>query len=514
MKSTHVGMLSALGMLLVGGAVFAITPAGGFGATKERPTASSDTDDTDDDNRQGSTDGGNATTEGATFSVSNGPVLLDARLGHSSLLAAAPDETYVMLELRGDEKAGGTPPVAALSLVIDKSGSMRGTRFSNAIQAAVTAVQQLRDGDSVSVVAFDTRSEKVVPLTVVNPSTRQNVIQSIRNIQLGGDTCVSCGIEDGLADLRTATAGNNTMVQRMILLSDGAANNGIRDVPGFKGLGQRALSQGVNIAAIGVDVDFDEKVLSALATSSNGRHYFVENDVDLVRVFEQEAASVGASVASNTVAEIELAPGVELVRVFDRQFSRAGSRLSVPLGTFAKGEVKTVLAKVRIPKGKPGSLSVANVRLTYRDLGAEKDATSSGKLAALLVDDKDALTPIDAIVLDRLQRSETATALREANNLFSVGKADEARKRLEDQKTKLSASRSAATNAPAARAGDINKSFDKQEQEISRSIDNFATPPPPDAAAPAPPAGQPAPAPAKPKAQMKRNAAEADAFGF
>jgi Ca-activated chloride channel family protein len=261
----------------------------------------------------------------------------------------------------------------------------------------------------------------------------------------------------------------------------------------------------VNITAIGVDVDFDEKVLSAIATSSNGRHYFVENDVDLVRVFEQEAASVGQSVANNAVAEIELAPGIELVKVFDRTFTRAGSRLSVPLGTFSKGELKTVLVQVRLPKGKSGELPVANVKLAYRDLTTEKDATASGKLVVDLVSSKNEVSPVDGLVLDRVQRSETATALRDANNLFSVGKADEARKRLQSQADNLNRSRPLATNAPASRAGDIDKSFEAQEKEINDSIGTFASPPAQDPAAATP----------KPsKARMKRNAEQADALGL
>ncbi|MBK6516760.1 MAG: VWA domain-containing protein [Polyangiaceae bacterium] len=511
MKSTQVGLFSALGMLLVGGAVFAVTPAGGFGATKEpKKTAQTAADTSDSGERAGSVDERGPANEeaGATFVVP-GTVRVEGRLGHSALLASSPEETYVMLELRGEDKAGGVPSTAALSLVIDKSGSMRGTRFDNAITAAVTAVQRLREGDSVSVVAFDTRSEKVVPLTTINATSRQSVIDSIRAIRLGGDTCVSCGVEEGLADLRSASLGKTGLVQRMILLSDGATNNGIRDLPGFKSLGQRALSQGVNISTIGVDVDFDEKVLSAIATSSNGRNYFVENDADLVKVFDQEATSVADSVAASAVAEIELAPNIELVRVFDRTFSRAGSRLSVPLGTFSKGETKTVLVKVRLPKGKAGELPIATVRMSYRDLTTEKDTASTGKLTLSFVESKSKVSEMDGIVLDRLQRSETAAALRDANSLFSVGKSDEARKRLQEQQRSINDSRGKAKNAPASRAGDIDDSFNRQEKELETSLGTFATPPP--AAA----AGQPAAAPPRPqKVQMKRNAEQADAFGL
>src|SRR5690606_38714012 len=100
-----------------------------------------------------------------------------------------------------------------------------------------------------------------------------------------------------------------------------------------------------------------------LAVESNGRHHFVNHPDDLSRAFDSELASLVKSIASDTEVSLELAPGVELVEVFDRTFRREGSRVIVPLGTFAAGEHKTVLAKVRVARGADGERAIANVRL-------------------------------------------------------------------------------------------------------------------------------------------------------
>ena len=402
MKALNVGLLSSIGMLVVGGIVFAVTPAGGFSATAENKTAST-RDEVDNNDVAGA---GDSTVQasgdlGSTFSV-DGTLKLEGRLGHSSLKATNPDETFVLLEVSGTDKGKGEAPPVALSLVIDRSGSMRGTRHQNALLAAAGAVERLHDGDTVSVVAFDTRTETIVPSTTINASSRQNILQSIRGIQLGGDTCISCGIEGGLIELAKSSSPSGEIVKRMVVMSDGDTNNGIRDIPGFKSLAQRAMSQGINITTIGVDLDFNEKIMSAIAQSSNGRHYFVESDRDLARVFEAEASLLTDSVANEAVADIELGQGVEVVRVFDRTFTRSGSRISIPLGSIAKGEVKTVLVKVRLPKGDAGQLPIASAKLAYRDLVANKDATSSGQLALELVDGQ--ASAFDSIVLDRVQR--------------------------------------------------------------------------------------------------------------
>ena len=505
MKALNVGLYSSLGMLVVGGLVFAVTPAGGFNATPEKSAENTRDESDASDGRTGDATVEAKGAEGATFSVA-GTLKLEGRLGHASLKAASPEETFMLLEVSGTDAGKGAAPPVALSLVIDRSGSMKGTRHQNALQAAAGAIERLHDGDTVSVVAFDTRTETIVPSTTINASTRQNILASVRAIQLGGDTCISCGIEGGLAELAKASGSNGSIVKRMIVLSDGDTNNGIRDVPGFRSLAQRSMGQGVNITTIGVDLEFNEKIMSAIAQASNGRHYFVENDRDLARVFDAEAASLTESVANDAVAEIELAQGVEVVRVFDRTFTRSGSRISVPLGSVAKGETKTVLVKVRLPKSDKGSLSVASAKLAYRDLVENKDSSQSGKLAVELVDDSGQVSPFDSVVLDRVQRSETGAALREANSLFSVGKADEARKRLEQQQRAVNAARpAAAKTAPSGRAKDVDESLAKQEAELNRAIDNFKASPSEPGASPAPPA------PAQ-KSQVKRSVEQADAL--
>lgn len=514
MKTRTLGFLTALSMALVGGAVYAVTPNGGFSATPDPSVAeAAPTDETAED----------AALLGAAGAATLGQftagktVTVDGRVGQSKLLGASTQENLLLLELKGSSESGGEQPRVNLSIVIDKSGSMRGTRLTNALAAAETAVQRLRDGDTVSVIAFDTKIETVVPTTAINTSSRGSALQAIRGISLGGDTCISCGLEEGLSELRRADsfgAGGTGAVDRMILLSDGEPTSGVRDVSSFRAIAQRAMTQGVSVTTIGVDVDFNETIMTAIALASNGRHHFVENDRDLARVFEAEAAALEESVAADSVAEIELAPGVELVQVFDRTFTRSGNRITVPLGTFTKGETKTVLVKVRAPAGADGAADLAKVDVAYRDLVSGKDEKHSGSLGFERVSSSTDVAELDGLVLDRLQRSETAAALRDANSLFVVGKADEARRRLQQAQQSLNKAKTVAPKlAPAGRAKDVERSFAAQEAELNRAENGFATPPPDPFAAPGAP--QPAPAPAREqRVNQKKNAEVANDLAF
>ncbi|CAN94508.1 hypothetical protein sce4345 [Sorangium cellulosum So ce56] len=516
MKPTHVALFSALGMMFTSLSVYSLAPSGGGTSVTAVPEVI-----TEPPRQVPEVTGGAVAAVDPSRFTTGSRLMLEGRVGHARLPRSA-QETFLMFEVRGDGSPARSLAQANLSLVIDRSGSMKGTRLTNAVQAATTAVSRLNDGDVVSVVTFDTRTSVVVPPTTVGPETRGRILASVRGISLGGDTCISCGIEEGLSLLGQTSAG----VSRMLVLSDGDANHGVRDVPGFRAMAQRARDRGVAITTIGVDVDYNEKILSAIALDSNGRHYFVENDAALARIFEAEAEQLTTSVASGAELAIDLAPGVELDRVFDRSFRRAGDQVIVPLGAFAAGEVKTVLLKVRLGGlggDARGDSPVADVGLTYRDLVARTDARCAGKLGVAIADRDADASELDALVAGRVQRSETAAALKQANFLFEQGRLDEARSKLDAQQESLKkAADKAKAVAPANRAKDVASDFEGQLAALERAGTDFATPPafatPPPAAAAAPggfaqaPAAAPRPAPAQSrqgKSAVRRNEAEA-----
>jgi Ca-activated chloride channel family protein len=511
MKPTRVAVLAALGMFLSSVSVYSLTPPGGVRISAADDSVTGPAGPTDPSLP---TPDSTATGPGSEFQAGS-TLHVDGRLGHSKLGKASRGETFVMLEVKADPAKSKTRAPVNLAIVIDRSGSMKGNRLRNAIQGAASAIERLNDGDVVSVVTFDSRTQVLVQPTPIDASSRSRIRSEVQGISLGGDTCISCGVEDGLALLERTTG----RVNRMIVLSDGDATAGIRDLPGFRSMAQRARDRGASITTIGVDVEYNEKIMTAIAGDSNGRHYFVENEAALERVFEQETENLTGTLASGAEAQIELAPGVELVRVFDRTFRRVGNKVIVPLGAFSGSETKTVLVKVRVPSDKEGQQPVADIDLTYRDHVADTDGRCGGKLVLAVADGPS--SDIDAVVEGRMNRSETASVLREANDLFQQGRVADARQKLAARAEAVATASAGANNrAPATRKTDVDNDFQSQAKVLAQAGDQFATPP---AVAAAPIAGGFAQAPASPapvqasrpgKAAMKDNAAKALDMGF
>jgi Ca-activated chloride channel family protein len=409
---------------------------------------------------------------------------LDARLGHASLAQGATGETFLFASVSGADDAARSAAPMNLAIVIDRSGSMRGVRLAHAISAATGVVERMRDGDRVTVVAFDDAAQVVVPPTLASASSRSFIQASIRAIRPGGDTCMSCGLESAMRSLEDARVSGDE-IDRVILLSDGAANKGVRDPAGLRAIASRMRDRGCAVTTVGLDVDFDEKVMAQIASESNGHHFFVANATDLSQVFDTELDGLLSTIARDAELVIEPARGVDLAEVFDRAFRREGDRVVVPLGTFGPRQEKTALLRLRVPADRAGLAQIASVSLRWRDLTARADQTVSGDLSLAIATPGEATTPIDPFVAARVERSRTARTLTDANRLFEQGKGDEARRTLAHRATELNevatATRLAAKTAPSpkpAAAPSLDRDFGGQLDALATAQSAFAQPPP------------------------------------
>jgi len=241
-------------------------------------------------------------------------LMVEGRLGHAVLPASVDSETYLFLDVSGANVVARNPAPLDLSIVIDRSGSMAGKRLTNALAAARTAIQRLRDGDVVSVVSFNTGVEVVVKPTMIDVTSRTRMLGQLASIRAGGDTCISCGIDTAMRLL----GERDGMVNRILVLSDGQPTAGVRGVDGFRQIAENCRRMGAAVTTIGVDVSYDEKVMSVLARGSNGHHFFVADPAGLPAIFDQEMASLTRTVANRAELTVDLAPGVFVEQVFDR----------------------------------------------------------------------------------------------------------------------------------------------------------------------------------------------------
>src|SRR5471032_1848874 len=162
------------------------------------------------------------------------PITLDARLSQSVMQAGEKQRNYLRISLNGckPERTSNRTPVN-VSFVIDRSGSMAGSRLAQAREAAIMAVNRLEPNDIASVVIFDDKVDVLVPAQKV--TDRKYFTDRILQVDPRGSTAIYAGVIEGASEVRKNKDARR--LNRVVLLSDGLANVGPRNAEEFAKLG-------------------------------------------------------------------------------------------------------------------------------------------------------------------------------------------------------------------------------------------------------------------------------------
>lgn len=158
----------------------------------------------------------------------------------------------------------------ALVFVVDRSGSMGGGRLDLIKNTIGELIGQLSPSDFVSILSFDTAVEVHVPISAKSELDIAEVRRELVKLEPRGRTDIELGFRHGLAEAAKAPSG---VEAKLVLLSDGHANNGIKDPVQLGQLAALATEHLVTTSTIGIGTGFDERILSSIASSGRGNHF-------------------------------------------------------------------------------------------------------------------------------------------------------------------------------------------------------------------------------------------------
>jgi Ca-activated chloride channel homolog len=315
-----------------------------------------------------------ATTTAAVSAAAPAAVDLDARLARPLLLAGQKNSAQLRVSLIGREAQAGQSqnrPEVNVCIAIDRSGSMAGEKMENARRGALSAVAKLRDGDIVSVVAYDDVVRVVVPAArAVNRTALQ---AGINALQPGGDTALFAGVVKCATEVRKFASKNR--VNRIVLLSDGMANVGPSSPAELGTLGSELAAEGISVATVGLGADYNEDLMAELAVRSDGGHVFVERPADLARFLEQELGAIAAVVARDVEVKIACTAGARPLRVIGRPAQIVGQIVTTSFGKIYGRRQHLFVIELETDAGVAGSSRpLATVEVAYHDLLAHHDS--------------------------------------------------------------------------------------------------------------------------------------------
>jgi Ca-activated chloride channel family protein len=178
-----------------------------------------------------------------------------------------------------------------LVMLLDTSGSMRGSKIDKMRDAAIQFVGQMGDDDQITLIAFNTDPELLVEGVQVGPN-RQKIIDAIFYLEASGDTALFDAIGDGAASIERTHQPQ--MTNAMVVLSDGMDTNSSR-YSFDTYLVEVATANNTTIFTIAYGGDAAGEVLTELAVQGNG-NFYLGDEANIQTIYDEMSAAFGGSV--------------------------------------------------------------------------------------------------------------------------------------------------------------------------------------------------------------------------
>ena len=331
-------------------------------------------------------------------------------------LRAAADATHVLVRLVAPAKPADvteTPRAPLdLALVIDRSSSMSGRPIAAALESAVRIVRGLRDDDRVTIVAFDDHIEVVQSLIAV--TDREALALRINAIDARGSTNLFGGWEEGVKQLAPFTRKDR--IARVILLSDGQANQGLLNEQEIFAQVAKAAGAGITTSTVGLGHGFNESLMTGMASAGEGVANFGQTADDLDEAFEEQFAIISNSFLRQVKVSVQGGSDVQ-VRLVGEILENGATR-SRKLGTLPWDASLVAVVELKIGAlAKADALAAVNFEAITKEgeavkFGPALIALPEVDLAAfsVLPVDVDVAALIDeAVVAEKIEFIEVLT---------------------------------------------------------------------------------------------------------
>ncbi len=253
-----------------------------------------------------------------------------------------------------------------LIFVIDVSGSMNiENRLGMVKRALLLLVNQLDERDRVSIVVYGSTAHPVLEPT--SATEKKKLLAAINSLTPEGSTNAQAGIELGyrLAASHFIEGGIN----RIILCSDGVANNGITDADGIWERVRGQAAKGITLTTVGFGMgNYNDVLMERLAQVGEGNYAYVDRLEEARRIFVQNLTGTLQVVAKDVKLQLEFdrqaVARYRLVGYENRMLTKEQfSDDRVDAGEVGAGHAVTAIYEVKLRE--PGA-SFGTLRIRYK----------------------------------------------------------------------------------------------------------------------------------------------------
>lgn len=321
-----------------------------------------------------------------------GGVSIDAKLVQEKILKGSDGKVAVALTLTGaqlpSENEKLTQPVD-LVVVLDRSGSMGGQKIDDARMAVLRLMERLTAQDRMAIITYSNDVQRLSPLVHMTSANLENLSAAVRGIFSGGGTNLGGGLEQGIATLLQTEGALRQ--RKVILISDGLANQGIKDPRALGAMAANAAEHNLAVSTVGVGYDFNEVLMTTIADHGAGNYYFLENPQAFAEVFEKEFETARKVAAGGLEVRISLPVGVQLVNAGGYPIKQEAGVAVIRPGDLLAGQQRKLFLTYHLPTGQERSFSLGNIQVQYQHKGEQHNVSGTQMLTVACVQDPKAV---------------------------------------------------------------------------------------------------------------------------
>ena len=347
------------------------------------------------------------------------------------------------------------------------------TKLDRVKAATIKAIAQLHEDDRFGIVTFDGQVRIVVESTLATAQAKSAAIAKINQLHAGSSTA----LHDGWKSAAEMVCQNldPKMVNRVLLLTDGEATDGIRDAKTLAAHAGTMSEHGVTTSTFGVGDQYNEILLQGMAESGDGRYYYLEGDANFEQMFAEEFQGMSRLYGSDVRLRVHAANTTTLEFHNDLPVTPQGWKL--PNAAHEKVEYYLVTLKQSVVDQDALNFMVA---YDYKNDGAVHTVSVEHSIAVVSDKSFSLMKPNDVVGKKQLEL-ETARAKEKAMEALDRGDYQASRGILTASAMSISASAYAAAPEFLAQSArletlmNVGDSGDSTKLRKMASYDTYAT---------------------------------------
>lgn len=308
----------------------------------------------------------------------------------------------------------GRPPLSYCA-ILDVSGSMNGEKLQYSKNAIRHAIKCLHDDDVFSLVTFSNNVRSVFEPQAFNKNLHKSIESALLEISAGGMTALFDGMQMGIEKALKVKQPSNLA----LILSDGQANVGETDI---ERIGQRALEarqEGLVLSTLGVGTDYNEALMTEIATQGGGRFYHLQDPAQIPAYMMGELGEVANLAARHAQLELILPPGSTVMPMSSAYPTQQGEgKAMISLGDIPSDVELEVPIRLTLPGQEISAKLHVEGSLTYQSPAGNNLSTSLNRVTVRFVEHggfklrDGVVAPIVERVLSQMKASDVLSVSR------------------------------------------------------------------------------------------------------